>query len=211
MALIAEEEGCEMLDFYFDYRSPYSYLANTQLPSMQVEIEYHVLDVLEVMRLVHNQPSPECPSKAQYSLVDAKRWADVYKVEWAPNRSLFAAMRNRTFDGGSLSRLALAASEAGIFHRVHSALFQVVWAGTDDLVTNEGRRKFLQRNDLELDLWERAESKAVLDKLHENNKLSASRGVFGVPSFTVGQELFFGNDRLDFVHAALKNVERGSV
>lgn len=195
-----------MLDFYFDYRSPYSYLANTQLPPMGVDIEYHVLDVLEVMRIVHNQPSPECPAKAQYSLLDAKRWATLYGVEWAPNKGLFSSMRNRSFDGSSLSRLALAAKEAGAFERAHIALFQAVWVGTDDLATNEGRRNFLLRNDLETDLWEISESQVIVDKLHENNKLAASRGVFGVPSFNVGQELFFGNDRLDFVRTALKNL-----
>ena len=49
------------IQFILDYRSPYAYLANTQIMSMGVQIEYKPVDIVSVMKRVNNQPSPMCP------------------------------------------------------------------------------------------------------------------------------------------------------
>ncbi|MGO4327111.1 MULTISPECIES: DsbA family protein [unclassified Cupriavidus] len=56
-----------------------------------------------------------------------------------------------------------------------------------------------------VDVWRRAEGSDIRDRLAGNNQDAAARGVFGVPSFFVDSELFFGNDRLEFVRAALSS------
>jgi 2-hydroxychromene-2-carboxylate isomerase len=53
-------------------------------------------------------------------------------------------------------------------------------------------------------LWEVAESSEVDEKLIANNERAVARGVFGVPTFFVDDEMFFGNDRLSFVRAKLE-------
>jgi 2-hydroxychromene-2-carboxylate isomerase len=65
-----------LVEFFFDYVSPYAYLANKQLAELQVPIGMRPIAILEVMKLVNNQPSPRCPPKARYAALDAKRWAD---------------------------------------------------------------------------------------------------------------------------------------
>lgn len=198
------------LQSVFDYRSPYAYLANTRLPALDTPITYFAIDILEVMKKVNNQPSPACPAKAKYSGIDAARWAAVYGVPLAPNGAFFKAMRAEQVDGALLARAALAAQETGSFDVVHPALFEAVWAGTDDLITAEGRSAFLQKLGVDEDIWQLADRSAIREQLVANNEEAARRGVFGVPTFFCDDEMFFGNDRLDFVRAALKKANGAS-
>ncbi|AKE68133.1 TPA: DsbA family protein [Pseudomonas aeruginosa] len=198
------------LQSVFDYRSPYAYLANTRLPEFDTPISYFAIDILEVMKKVNNQPSPACPAKAKYSGIDAARWAAVYGVPLAPNGAFFQAMRAGQVEGAILARAALAAQQTGSFEVVHPALFQAVWAGTDDLITAEGRSTFLKNLGVDEDIWQLADRPAVRDQLAANNEEAARRGVFGVPTLFCGDEMFFGNDRLDFVRAALQKAKGAS-
>jgi len=66
------------IEFIFDYRSPYSYLANTQLKGLGADVDYKPVDIVAVMKKVNNQPSPLCPPKARYAGIDAARWARLY-------------------------------------------------------------------------------------------------------------------------------------
>ncbi len=113
-------------------------------------------------------------------------------------------------EGAILARAALAAQQTGSFEVVHPALFQAVWAGTDDLITAEGRSTFLKNLGVDEDIWQLADRPAVRDQLAANNEEAARRGVFGVPTLFCGDEMFFGNDRLDFVRAALQKAKGAS-
>ncbi|NNJ16027.1 2-hydroxychromene-2-carboxylate isomerase [Pseudomonas putida CSV86] len=191
------------LQSVFDYTSPYAYLANTRLPGLDHPVEYLPVDILFVMKQIGNQPSPACPPKARYSGIDAARWAALYQVPFAPNRALFQAMREGRLDNALLVRLAVAAQQAGVFETLHPALFAAVWAGSDDLASTQGREAFLRNLELDADLWQLADSPHVRERLAANNALAIERGVFGVPTFFCDDEMFFGNDRLDFVRAAI--------
>ncbi|MEM5428649.1 2-hydroxychromene-2-carboxylate isomerase [Cupriavidus oxalaticus] len=193
------------LQFVFDYRSPYAYLANTRVADLDVGIDYRPVDVLMVMRQVNNQPSPECPAKARYARLDAGRWAGLYGVPLAPNAALLQAMARKDFDGTWLSRAGLAAIELGVFDMAHPALFEAAWASSGDLLSAEGRAAFLRQRGIDADIWHRAGATDIHDRLAQLSSDAADRGVFGVPAFFVGTELFFGNDRLDFVRTALQS------
>jgi 2-hydroxychromene-2-carboxylate isomerase len=65
------------VQFLLDYRSPYAYLANTQMALLDAQIDYEPIDILAVMKKVNNQPSPMCPPKAKYAGLDAMRWANI--------------------------------------------------------------------------------------------------------------------------------------
>jgi 2-hydroxychromene-2-carboxylate isomerase len=197
---------CRMrLEFISDYRSPYSYLANIKLKTLGVSVEHKPLDIVAVMKLVNNQPSPTCPPKARYAGLDAGRWAKLYGARFSPNPALLGAMGAGRFDGSLLSRAALAAQEIGIFDRVNDAIFEAVWAGDDDLVTDQGRSTFLRTRDVSVDdLWQLASAPRIVELQVQQAKEAADRGVFGAPTFFVDGEMFFGNDRLGFVEARLQ-------
>jgi 2-hydroxychromene-2-carboxylate isomerase len=58
-----------VVKYYFDYMSPYAYLARTQLPKQDFEVGYFPISILDVMDVVHNQPSPKCPVKLAYARI----------------------------------------------------------------------------------------------------------------------------------------------
>lgn len=191
------------LQSVFDYRSPYAYLANTRLPNLGHPVDYLPIDIHAVMKQVNNQPSPACPPKLRYSGIDATRWATLYQVPFAPNGALLQAMREGQFDGALLVRLAIAAQQTGVFETLHPALFEALWASTADLTTPHARETFLHTLNLDPTLWHLADTPQIHAQLASNNALAIERGVFGVPTFFCDDEMFFGNDRLDFVRAAI--------
>jgi 2-hydroxychromene-2-carboxylate isomerase len=193
------------LQFVFDYRSPYSYLANRQLGQWTERIEYRPVDVVDIMARANNQLTPLCPPKARYALLDAKRWAMARNIPFSPNQAFLQAMRSGAIDGASLSRMAIAAQSTGVFSQVNDALFEAVWAGRADLVSREGRAAFLEGLDVGgIDLWQLAQADNVTAWLSGHNDEAVDRGVFGVPTIFVGDEMFFGNDRIEFARAWLQ-------
>ena len=98
------------IDFYFDFPSPYAYLAYTQLPRIAAEhgaaIAYHPFRILELMKLVGNRPTTiECKNKGKYASTDLQRWVKRYKVDFARNPN------SKDFDFAELDRGALVAIE----------------------------------------------------------------------------------------------------
>jgi 2-hydroxychromene-2-carboxylate isomerase len=79
-----------IIDFYFDFPSPYAYLAHTQLPRIAAEhgaaVAYHPFRILELMKIVGNRPTTiECRNKGKYAGADLQRWTKRYKVNFAIN------------------------------------------------------------------------------------------------------------------------------
>ena len=198
------------VQFILDYRSPYAYLANTQIMSMGVQIEHKPVEIVSVMKRVNNQPSPMCPPKAKYAGVDAARWAKHYGVPYSPNRPLLEALRTGQLKSDLLSRAGIAAQKLGAFHQVNDALFGAVWGCSAALTSAVDRLNFLTSRALPLELWDIAESAEIQELLAANGEQAIAQGVFGVPTFFVDGEMFFGNDRLDFVKAKL-DVARAKI
>ena len=100
------------IDYYFDFPSPYAYLAHPQLPKLAAEhgatIAYHPFRILELMKIVGNRPTTiECKSKNVYAGADLQRWSRRYQVDFARNPN------SKSFDFAELDRAALMAIEDG--------------------------------------------------------------------------------------------------
>lgn len=109
------ESGARTIDFYFDFISPFSYLAYQRLPQLAgkygYELQYRVADLASLKRLCGNT-SPrmaEMPIKLEYSRIDQNRWAQRYGVpikaplgshdsSWLDCGTFYAADRNQTSD-----------------------------------------------------------------------------------------------------------------
>jgi 2-hydroxychromene-2-carboxylate isomerase len=178
--------------------------------SMGVQIEYKPVEIVSVMKRVNNQPSPMCPPKAKYAGLDAARWAKHYGVPYSPNRPLLEALRTGQLKSDLLSRAGIAAQKLGAFQQVNDALFGAVWGCSAALTSAVDRLDFLTSRALPLELWDIAESAEIQELLAANGERAIAQGVFGVPTFFVDGEMFFGNDRLDFVKAKL-DVARAKI
>ena len=76
----------QQIELFYDFRSPYSYLAFTQLRQMDVVITMRPMKILKVMEKVGNVPTTiTCAAKGRYARVDVGRWAQRYGVPLNPS------------------------------------------------------------------------------------------------------------------------------
>lgn len=192
------------IEFYFDFPSPYSYLATTQFPHIRsetgAEIVYTPFRILELMKLVGNRPTTvECENKGAYAGADIRRWAARYRAPYAPNQ------HRRGFDHDLLRRAALAATEQGHGDIFVRTVYAAIWAGDVNLAERSNLAALLDQAELDGEaLLKAADDPGYSELLDKSTEAAAQRGVFGSPTFFVGDQMFFGNDRLDFVVEALK-------
>jgi 2-hydroxychromene-2-carboxylate isomerase len=114
------------IEFYFDFLSPYSYLAHSQLGTLDVPVRLIPISVLDVMKIVNNTPTTLiCGAKRSYAGKDLARWAARYGLPMGrPDM--------RRVDGELLLRLATAAERKDIAGDVTTAIFNAVWGGVGD-------------------------------------------------------------------------------
>lgn len=188
----------QTVEFFFDFVSPYSYLAYSQLDSLQADISLRPIHVLSVMKLVGNTPTTvTCAAKGRYAGADLARWAQRYNV--TVKRPDMRAMNN-----AACARAVLAASSSEAARQITNALFNACWRDGQTLITTSGVVDVLKAAGIEVaDLAAQIDAPEMLELLEQNNQEATERGVFGVPSFILGDSLFFGNDRLDFVREQL--------
>jgi 2-hydroxychromene-2-carboxylate isomerase len=192
------------IEFYFDFASPYSYLAATQLPAFSAatgaEIVYRPFRLLELMKIVGNRPTTiECKNKGKYASADIGRWAARYKVQFQRNPNL------RSFDFAALGRGALVAIDQGRAADYVDAVYRTIWAGEQNLADTTVLAALLDQAGFNGTwLLREAIGAEYVARLDRQTSEGAERGVFGSPTFFVRDQMFFGNDRLDFVIDAAK-------
>ncbi|WP_372786811.1 2-hydroxychromene-2-carboxylate isomerase [Phenylobacterium sp.] len=188
------------LDFYFDYRSPYAYLAQTQVRNLGVEVAWLPFEILQLMDQVGNVPtSITCKPKGKYLGMDLQRWVAMYGVPFQRNP------QGADIDARRLLRATLAADELGQADAAVSAIFGSYWGGSGaPLVTPADLVAVLNGAGVSgPNLLSRIEAPALDAALDAATTAAAARGVFGAPTMYVGDEMFFGNDRFDFIRASL--------
>ena len=186
------------LEFFYDYVSPYSYLANSQLGRFaDAEVEYRPMLLGGVMKATGNQPPAMLPARGKYMSSDLARWVKHYDVPFAWNPG-FPVLTIKAL------RVALVAQQRGEFKVVHDALYAGMWQQQADLSDEATLRGILDAAGVATDEYMQAiEADDIKEQLKANTEEAISRGAFGAPTMFVGDEMFFGNDRLHFVEAAL--------
>lgn len=188
----------KQIEFYFDYLSPYSYLADTQLPTIAkrhgATIVYKPVLLLGLFKAAGNSSPIAVPAKRAYILADLPRWAGKYGVPMKMNPYF-------PINTIKLMRGAIAAQAQGRFDEYHPIAFRGVWVEELDLGKISVLAEVLKKVGIDPDAIEGDEIKS---RLQANTDEAVARGAFGVPAFFVGNEMFWGNDRLDFVEDALR-------
>ena len=191
------------LDFYFDYGSPYSYLADTQLAGLVertgAELRYRPMLLGGVFKATGNRsPAQESVEpKRRYGAVIMRRWVDHYGARFQPNPHF-------PINTLLLMRTCVAAQRQGSFERFHAAVYPAFWAEGRDLGDPEVIAGLLEGEGLDAKkLLEAAGDPDVKAELRATTEGAIERGVFGAPTFFVGDEMFFGADQLPFVEKAL--------
>jgi 2-hydroxychromene-2-carboxylate isomerase len=190
------------IDFYFDFGSPTAYLAATQLPriAMQenVRLTYRPILLGAVFKATGNRSPVDVPPKARYMLRDLERFAARYQVPF--QFSPFFPLNTLT-----LMRVATAQQTEPSFGAFVDHVYAQIWAERRNLGDPSVLAEVLASAGLTPpEALAKAEEQAIKDELRAATDAAVARGVFGVPTMFVGDEMFFGQDRLDFVREALR-------
>ena len=193
------------LELFYDFRSPYGYLAYTQLRDFDVDIKLRPMMILKVMEAVGNVPTTiTCAAKGRYARVDLARWAKRYSVAINPSDM-------RANDGDACSRAVLAANSPADAASITQALYRASWSEKKAIATKDDILAVIAAAGVDPDpIAARIDAPDVVAQLAANTTEAAERGVFGSPTIFVGDAMFFGNDRLDFVREHLARQEEAA-
>jgi len=190
------------LEFYFDYGSPYSYLADTQVEAIAQRAGAMLVRkpmlLGGVFKATGNHSPAELPQKSAWSGFDMPMWARHYGVPF---------QRNPFFPVNTLAlmRGAAAAQIDGSFERYHPAVFTAMWVEGRNLNDMKEVASVLTAAGFDAAKFgARIQDQDVKDRLKATTEEAVARGVFGAPTCFVDKMMFFGNDRLPFVELALK-------
>ncbi len=190
------------LEFFFDYGSPYSYLADTQVEAIAqrsgAALERKPMLLGGVFKATGNVSPAGFEPKSKWTTFDMPMWARHYGVPFARNPHFPINTLN-------LMRGAVAAQIDGSFDRYHPAIYKAMWVDGRNL--NELSELVAVLSGAGLDaktFGNRIGDQDVKDRLKAITEEAVARGVFGAPTSFVGDMMFFGNDRLPFAEMALK-------
>lgn len=190
------------LEYFFDYVSPFAYLADTQLPALLertgAQVVYRPFLLGGVMQASQNSPPINVPNKGRYMFRDIERWSKHYGVPANPNPHF-------PVNTLPVMRAAVAALDDPRFAHFHRAMFRGVWVEGKNLADPAVLRAAIAAAGLDAEaILARAGDAEVKAALRRNSEEAVERGAFGAPTFFVGDEMFWGNDRLEFVEQALR-------
>ena len=197
----------EAIEFFFDFVSPTSYLAYEKLKGVVgrtgAEVLFRPMVLAAVFQATGNDTPARIPAKLNYYLVDMQRVAD---------RGGFPFKMNPHFPFRSLRLLrgALVTLEEGSFPAFGDAVFRATWADGLNMEDDGIADGFIARAGLDaVSLAARVTEPAIKEALRARTQEAVERGAFGAPTFFVGQEMFFGQDRLDWVERAVLAKSKG--
>lgn len=191
------------IEFLFDFGSPTTYLAHTQLPRIAAEtgarIDHVPMLLGGVFKATGNQSPVNVPAKGRWMGEDLARFARRYGVPFAFNSHF--PINTLTLMRGAVG---LQMRQPAAFMRYVDAVFRAMWVEPANLGDPTVLASTVAAAGFDtaafLALVADAEVKA---KLIANTESAVARGVFGAPTCFVGEQMFFGQDRLDFVREAV--------
>lgn len=192
------------VEFYFDLGSPTTYLAYTQLPKICADTGSQLIFVPMLLGAVFNatgNASPAMiPAKAPYMIQDLSRFAQRYGVplKFNPHFPINTLTLMRAVTGMQMR-------QPDRFLGFIDCLFNALWVQARNLNDPATVAAVLSENGFNPDeVLALSNDDAVKSTLKENTETAIKRGVFGAPSMFIENQLYFGQDRLDFVEEALR-------
>lgn len=198
------------LPLYFDYACPWAYLgscrAEAYFRDLGVEIDFRPVHLARLKEAAVGKPPELGPRKQANALADIRHWAEAIGAELSPDaRGLHKS------DTSLALRCALVAKDLGRFREFHYPTYRARWARARDLGQESVLQELVASAGLDPDtVLARARTPEVEARLTRETQTAIERGVFGVPTLFVGDEMFWGNDRFELVRFYVeKAAERG--
>jgi 2-hydroxychromene-2-carboxylate isomerase len=195
------------LDFYFDCSSPWTYLAFHAVQPLAADLGAEIAwkPILvggvfnAVNQTVYESRAKPNPRKQSYMLKDLADWARLYGLKIVFPPSVFPVNSVKCMRG------AFVALDQGKLVPYAAAAFEAYWSGDRDLAKEAVLADIAAAAGLERQrFFADIETDACKARLRANTDELITRGGFGSPTMFVGGSMFFGNDRLPLVKAALE-------
>ncbi|RZG47053.1 2-hydroxychromene-2-carboxylate isomerase [Acinetobacter wuhouensis] len=197
----------KQVEFYFDFGSPYSYVGFYRIQQIatqhQAEIIWKPMLLGGVFKATGNSSPMAVPAKARYSMIDLGRWSKLWNIP---------VQMNPYFPINTLNLMRLITAvqlyQPENFQKVLQGLFDAMFGQPKNL--NDMNELVTLAQSLELDInqvqtW--LADDQVKNQLKQVTEEAIERGVFGAPTWFVGDEMYWGVDHLHFVERALQTVE----
>jgi 2-hydroxychromene-2-carboxylate isomerase len=197
------------VEFFFDFGSPASYLAWTQLPRLceatGASLGYRPMLLGGVFKATGNSSPVSVPAKGRYMLGDLDRFARRYSVPLRFNPHF--PINTLTLMRGAIGYQQ---RDPARFEPYVSTVFRAVWVDGANLGDMAVVQSVLAGAGFDTKSFAAfVDDPAVKEALKLNTEEAVRRGAFGAPTMFVGGQMFFGQDRLDFVREALRDDSAG--
>ena len=186
-------------DFYFDFISPYAFIAHNKIKKIEKEymfkINYQPI-LLGGLHNLHDIKAPAfIPSKAKFMIRDCKMVAEKNKINFKFNSYFPIKSLN-------LMRGVFVAAEDGIKDLYIDKIFNAVWGDGLNMNDEVVIEKVLKNIDINPKTFLlRAQSQNIKDQLRSKTNDAYKKGIFGAPTFIVKDKIFWGQDRLQYAIA----------
>jgi len=200
------------VEFHFDFGSPNAYFAHKLIPAIEqrtgATFSYVPVLLGGVFKLTNNQaPMVQfkgIKNKLEYQRLEIDRFIKKHGL------TQFKMNPHFPINTVQIMRGAVAADMDGMFAVYVDAVFRHVWEQGRKMDDPEVIRAALDEAGLNgVGTLQPIQDQAVKDRLLKNTEGSVARGTFGSPTFFVGEEIFFGKDRLGDVEEAIETAKAG--
>tara|TARA_Y100000590_G_C15646092_1_gene986914 strand:+ start:827 stop:1414 length:588 start_codon:yes stop_codon:yes gene_type:complete len=183
-------------EFYFDFGSPYSFLAHKEIRKIEkensVKMKYMPILLGALLKYSGIKANADIPIKAKYMIKDCKLWAEKSNIEFKFNSYFPIITLN-------LMRCVLVAEKKGFSQNFINKVFDAIWKDGLNLNDKNILEKLLKNVDINPTTFLiEAINQKIKDELKNRTEKAYKRGIFGCPSFIVNNKIFWGRDRLDF-------------
>jgi 2-hydroxychromene-2-carboxylate isomerase len=194
------------VEFHFDFGSPNAYLSHRVIPAIEAHTgaRFRYVPVLlgGVFKLTNNRSPAESlagiKNKPEYERLEVARFVRRHGITRFVLNPFFPV------NTLALMRGAVAAQRLGIYERYVDEIFQHMWAEPKKMDDPQVLTAALTQSGLDAErILTLAQTPEVKSELLANTQRSVERGAFGSPTFFVGDEMFFGKDRLPDVEAEI--------
>jgi 2-hydroxychromene-2-carboxylate isomerase len=208
------------LDACFDYRSPFPYLAIDPIAALatrfDVPVDWIPIRLTGLSSYRDRPMGHSFPKRNAYVALDLKRWAARRGIAIHTPDVLAAAASgaeqgatptrgsDHPMDTEALLRGAVLARRLGVFDAYHRTAYRTLWGSGAENALEAALDRAIEATGRDARAFREAiAGRDVGDELDGLTAAADERGVFGVPTFFVGDEMFWGQDRIDFVEEAL--------
>ena len=187
------------VEFHFDFGSPNAYLSHLVIPQIEKRTRSKFEYVPVLLGGVFKATNNRSPAQSLVGIKNKPEYERLEMTRFIKRHGITAFKSNPFFPVNTLMMMrgAIAARSLGAFERYVDEMFRNMWADPKMMDDPNVFRAALDDAALPTaKVFELIETKPVKDELIENTNRSVERGTFGSPTFYIGNEIFFGKDRL---------------